>query len=48
MISEQYRRVHIAADRRAPFAVVRPAEPTRAPRYGGPGLIERLLLWVFG
>lgn len=48
MISEKYRRVHLDADRRQPFAVVRSAEPVRAPRYGGPGLIERALSWVFG
>ncbi|MDR6850156.1 hypothetical protein [Sphingomonas sp. BE137] len=47
MISERYRRVHIAADRRAPFAIVRASGPARAPR-GAPGLIERVLSWVFG
>lgn len=47
MISEQYRRVHIEADRRAPFAVVRASGPARSPR-GAPGLVERFLLWVFG
>uniref|UniRef100_UPI0035C94FD1 hypothetical protein n=1 Tax=uncultured Sphingomonas sp. TaxID=158754 RepID=UPI0035C94FD1 len=46
--AEQYRRVHIEADRRAPFSAVRVAEPTRTPRYGAPGLIDRALSRVFG
>lgn len=46
-LEEQYRRVHISADRRAPFAVVRADGPSRAPR-GAPGLLERILSWAFG
>lgn len=36
---EQFRRVHIEADRRTPFAIVRASGPARAPR-GAPGVVE--------